>query len=215
MSKNETNSNRADAVLTKPAVADIGHKIGEQNIRFLNLDIHNPVFIVSGLLVVMLVIGTLLFPQQATALFADLRVWTTVTFDWFFLSAVNIFVVFSLALALSPLGRIRLGGKDAAPHYGYLAGPTLAILGTIAKAPVDYLYYLPALSNWIGREDLAFLHDWTTFYWAWWIAWAPFVGMFIARVSYGRTVPLQRCSRSQYSEYSVPAVPCMDTLRSL
>ncbi len=53
------------------------------------------------------------------------------------------------------------------------AGPTLAILGAIAKAPVDYLYYLPVLSHWIGREDLAFLHDWTTFYWAWWIAWAP------------------------------------------
>ena len=44
------------------------------------------------------------------------------------------------------------------------------------------------LSNWIGREDTAFLHDWTTFYWAWWIAWAPFIGTFIARISKGRTV---------------------------
>ena len=47
---------------------------------------------------------------------------------------------------------------------------------------------LPALSNWIGREDDAFMHGWTTFYWAWWISWSPFVGMFIARVSRGRTV---------------------------
>jgi BCCT family betaine/carnitine transporter len=44
------------------------------------------------------------------------------------------------------------------------------------------------LSNWIGREDTGFYHDWTTFYWAWWIAWAPFIGTFIARISKGRTI---------------------------
>lgn len=53
---------------------------------------------------------------------------------------------------------------------------------------VSYLQYLPALSNWVDREDTAFYHGWTTFYWSWWIAWSPFVGMFIARVSLGRTV---------------------------
>jgi BCCT family betaine/carnitine transporter len=61
------------------------------------------------------------------------------------------------------------------------------LAGTFANAVVDYVYYLPRLSNWIGREDLDFYHGWSTFYWAWWIAWSPFVGMFIARVSYGRT----------------------------
>jgi betaine/carnitine transporter, BCCT family len=59
---------------------------------------------------------------------------------------------------------------------------------TLGNAFVDYAYYLPQLGNWIGREDLDFYHGWQTFYWAWWIAWSPFVGMFIARVSYGRTV---------------------------
>ena len=38
------------------------------------------------------------------------------------------------------------------------------------------------------RTDTMFYRDWTIFYWAWWIAWSPFVGMFIARVSKGRTV---------------------------
>ena len=366
-------STRADSDLTEPDLPDIGHEIGEHNIQVLSLDIHNPVFIVSAALVVMLVVGTLLFPQQAAALFADLRAWTTETFDWFYLIATNFFVFFTLAVAMSPLGRIRLGGQDAVPRYGYsawlamlfaagvgiglmffgvlepvthtlapplgidpadtetaraigmssavlhwglhawaiyavaglslaffcfnrgmpltlrsaffplvgkavwgpfghlvdivavlatlfglavslgygseqiaggleylfgipattgttvvlimiiisialgsviagldkgvkrlswinmgvaallllfvlIAGPTAAVLATIAKTSVDYLYYLPALSNWIGRDDLAFLHEWTIFYWAWWVAWAPFVGMFIARVSYGRTV---------------------------
>ena len=52
-----------------------------------------------------------------------------------------------------------------------IAGPTLVILLTMGNAVVDYLRYLPALSNWVDREDTAFLHGWTTFYWAWWISW--------------------------------------------
>ncbi len=44
------------------------------------------------------------------------------------------------------------------------------------------------LSNPIGREDDGYRQGWTSFYWAWWISWSPFVGMFIARVSRGRTV---------------------------
>jgi BCCT family betaine/carnitine transporter len=67
-------------------------------------------------------------------------------------------------------------------------GPTLAILEGVVKNTIQYVSYIPALSNWVGRTDQAFLHDWTTFYWAWWVAWSPFVGMFIARVSHGRTV---------------------------
>ena len=69
-----------------------------------------------------------------------------------------------------------------------IAGPTLVLIATFANAIVDYVVILPKLSNWIGREDLDFYHGWSTFYWAWWIAWSPFVGMFIARISYGRTV---------------------------
>ncbi|WP_261816941.1 BCCT family transporter [Vibrio gallicus] len=45
-----------------------------------------------------------------------------------------------------------------------------------------------ALSNPHGREDSTWMHGWTVFYWAWWISWSPFVGMFIARISKGRTV---------------------------
>ena len=352
---------------------DIGHEIGEHNIEVLGLDIHNPVFVVSAVLVVALVIGTLLFLQEAAVIFVDLRAWVTSTFDWFFMISANLFVTFCFVVAFSPLGRIRLGGPDSKPRYGYpgwlamlfaagvgiglmffgvlepvthtintplgidpadeaaaravgmaaainhwglhawaiyavvglalaffcfnrglpltlrsaffplfgkavwgpfghfvdtlavlatlfglavslgygaeqiagglhylfgvpagsatkvvliiviisialasvvagldkgvkrlselnmglagllwlfvvIAGPTVIILTTIFNSVIDYLYYLPGLNNWIGREDPDFLHGWTTFYWAWWISWSPFVGMFIARVSYGRTV---------------------------
>jgi BCCT family betaine/carnitine transporter len=53
---------------------------------------------------------------------------------------------------------------------------------------MDYIKNILPLSNPHGREDTLWMHGWTVFYWAWWISWSPFVGMFIARVSKGRTV---------------------------
>ncbi len=67
-------------------------------------------------------------------------------------------------------------------------GPTLAIFGTFTDIAVGYAENFIPLSNWVGREDSTWFHGWTVFYWAWWVSWSPFVGMFIARVSKGRTV---------------------------
>jgi len=358
---------------TTSATADIDHEIGQDNIQVFGLDIHNPVFMISAVLVVAFVVATLVFLDAAGPAFSNLRVWVTSKFDWLFMIASNFFVLFSLIVAYSKLGRVRFGGPDAKPRYGYpgwlamlfaagvgiglmffgvlepvthtlnpplgidpsdrataqaagmssailhwglhawavyavvglalaffcfnrglpltlrsafyplfgkavwgpfghivditavlatlfglatslglgaeqiagglnylfevaptgttkviliaciisvalvsvvagldkgvkrlseinmalagflllfvlLAGPTLILLKTFVTATIDYVYYLPQLSNWIGRDDTAFYHGWSTFYWAWWIAWSPFVGMFIARVSYGRTV---------------------------
>jgi len=69
-----------------------------------------------------------------------------------------------------------------------IAGPTGRIFSGFAENFVTYLADTPALTNWIGRTDTQWFHDWTIFYWAWWISWSPFVGMFIARISKGRTV---------------------------
>ena len=69
-----------------------------------------------------------------------------------------------------------------------IVGPTLAIATGFFDNLLAYLANLPALSNPVGREDANFTQGWTAFYWAWWISWSPFVGMFIARVSRGRTV---------------------------
>ncbi len=70
----------------------------------------------------------------------------------------------------------------------FILGPTGYIFGNIFTGLGTYVMKIVPLSNWVGREDTGFLHDWTTFYWAWWIAWAPFIGTFIARISKGRTV---------------------------
>ncbi len=71
----------------------------------------------------------------------------------------------------------------------FVALVTAAIsMGAIPTTVMGYIENIIPLSNPIGREDSAWMHGWTVFYWAWWISWSPFVGMFIARVSRGRTV---------------------------
>ena len=67
-------------------------------------------------------------------------------------------------------------------------GPTLDVLAGFVASLGNYAAAIGPLSNWVGRDDVDFLHGWTTFFWAWWLSWSPFVGMFIARVSRGRTV---------------------------
>lgn len=64
----------------------------------------------------------------------------------------------------------------------------VTILGEFVSGIGAYLREIVPLSNPHGREDTGYLQGWTAFYWAWWISWSPFVGMFIARVSRGRTV---------------------------
>ncbi|EPF1363359.1 choline BCCT transporter BetT [Pseudomonas aeruginosa] len=70
------------------------------------------------------------------------------------------------------------------------AGPTQHLLNTLVQNVGDYLGRLPGKSfdlyAYGGPSD--WLGSWTVFYWAWWIAWAPFVGLFIARISRGRTI---------------------------
>jgi betaine/carnitine transporter, BCCT family len=99
------------------------HVVGQDNIQTnigpFGLDIHNPVFLISGLGIFAFVIGTLMVPEAATKSFEAMRGWITVNFDWFFLLAGNIFVLFCLLLVVTPMGKVRLGGADAKPDYGY------------------------------------------------------------------------------------------------
>ncbi len=368
---------------------DIGQDNVELKVGPFNLDIHNPVFAISGLSVVAFVILTLALQDTVEPLFTALRDTMTSNLSWFFIGSANVFVVLCLALIVTPLGRVRIGGDEATPDYSYLGwfsmlfaagmgiglmfygvsepishymsslggtslgedglrtdwaplgaaagdaeaarrlgmaatifhwglhpwaiyaivalslaifsynkglpltmrsifypifgervwgwtghvidvlavfatlfglatslgfgaeqalaglnylfgvpvndtakvflilaitgvalvsvlagldagvkrlseinmvlaalllvfviavGPTLAIATGFFANLAAYVEYLPALSNPVAREDANFSQGWTAFYWAWWISWSPFVGMFIARVSRGRTV---------------------------
>ena len=107
-----------DLIVPQPVESD--YEIGQDNVTPFGLDIHNPVFAISSVSIVAFVIVTLMFQDAATDFFGWLRPFLTSTFDWFFLSAGNVFVLFSLYLIVSPMGKIRLGGADARPDYGYL-----------------------------------------------------------------------------------------------
>ncbi|MBF9000956.1 MULTISPECIES: BCCT family transporter [Vibrio] len=362
----------------RPASAvnyDTDYCTGQDNVKFMGMDIHNPVFGISAGLILLFVILTLNFPEQAKDTLMLARTWSIDNFDWFFMVGCNIFIVFCVFLLVSPVGKIRLGGVSAVPDFSYLSwfcmlfaagmgiglmfwsvaepvayytdwygtplnvparsveaqqvalsatmyhwglhpwaiyavvglalaffsynkklpltirsaffpifgercwgfignfidilsvlatifglatslgfgaqqaagglshlfgissglttqigfiivvtsiavvsvvrgldggvkllsntnmfiaaallailvvvGPTLSIVHTFANIAVGYAENFVPLSDWMGRDDATFYHGWTVFYWAWWVSWSPFVGMFIARVSKGRTV---------------------------
>ena len=86
------------------------------------------------------------------------------------------------------LSRINLTLAVSLMLFVAVAGPTLDILRHCLTSFTTYIVSIIPFSSWAGREDTDFLHNWTIFYWAWWFCYAPFVGMFIARISRGRTV---------------------------
>ncbi len=351
------------------------HKTGENNISLFGLDVHNPVFFIAAIILIVFIGGTLAAPEAASAMLFASRAWVLDTFDWLFVSSVNLVFLFCVFVMVSPMGRLRIGGREAKPdfstaswlamlfsagigiglmfwgaaeplayytdwfgtplgveagseqarelalsatifHWGInawsvyavvglalayfafskglpltvrsafypllgervwgwpghiidllaviatlfglatslglgaqqissglnylfgieanvtlqiliiafitsiaivsvvrgldggvkvlsninmvvaavfllfvlIAGPTLAIFASMADNTVNYFRDFLPLTAWWGREDTEWFHGWTVFYWAWWISWSPFVGMFIARVSKGRTV---------------------------
>nr|WP_231945641.1 BCCT family transporter [Agrococcus carbonis] len=76
--------------------------------------------------------------------------------------------------------------------FVFVVGPTVFILNLLPTTIAGYIEQLAVMSSRTeaagGEEVAAWLSGWTIFYWAWWISWTPFVGMFIARISRGRTV---------------------------
>src|SRR5699024_2523142 len=72
-----------------------------------------------------------------------------------------------------------------------IIGPTVLIMNMYTESFGNYIQNIIQMSFQTahrGSDNRSWLNGWTIFYWAWWIAWAPFVGMFIARISRGRTI---------------------------
>jgi choline/carnitine/betaine transport len=73
----------------------------------------------------------------------------------------------------------------------FIGGPTLFILNVIPSSVGTFIQDLPQLASRTAADGQGvneWLSSWTVFYWAWWVSWSPFVGLFIARISRGRTV---------------------------
>ena len=100
--------------------------------------------------------------------------------------------VSGVAKGIQWLSNINMVLAIALAAFVFVVGPTVLILNLVPTAIGDYLRDLPemaARTEASGGDAMAtWLSSWTVFYWAWWISWTPFVGMFIARISRGRTI---------------------------
>jgi choline/carnitine/betaine transport len=104
----------------------------------------------------------------------------------FVLSAVS-----GVARGIQWLSNINMVLAVLLAAFVFVVGPTIFILNLLPTSLGSYLSDIAMMSARTGAEGAevdTWLQSWTIFYWAWWISWTPFVGMFIARISRGRTI---------------------------
>ena len=117
----------------------------------------------------------------------------TLTVQVILIVVITAIATLSVALGLDA-GIRRLSWLNMILAIGLLAfvlvtGPTIHLLQTVVQNTGNYLSSLFHMTfNLYAYEPTSWIGGWTLFYWGWWIAWAPFVGMFIARISRGRTI---------------------------
>lgn len=101
-------------------------------------------------------------------------------------------VVTGIDKGIKWLSNINMGVAGVLMAAVLLLGPTVFLLGDFVQQVGSYLQNFLRLSfntfSFRGEEGQTWLAGWTTYYWGWWMSWAPFVGVFIARISRGRTV---------------------------
>lgn len=98
-------------------------------------------------------------------------------------------VVSGLHLGIRYLSQFNIGLAGMILLFVLVAGPTVYIIELFVSSLGHYLQTLPGTSLWINpAPNSDWQADWTLFYWSWWISWSPFVGVFVARISKGRTL---------------------------
>lgn len=138
----------SNGTISDPYVTD--YEVGQDNLKVFGMDMHNPVFFLSAVLILTFVIGTLLFPQDAKTLLEGARTWSIEHFDWLFSWAANLFVIFCIALILLPVGRIRIGGEDAEPDFSILSWFAMLFAAGMGIG----------LMFWSVAEPVAYFTDW-------------------------------------------------------
>jgi len=120
----------------------------------------------------------------------------TTEFAVLLIGAITLLAVLSVAAGLDKgvknLSMANMYTAAAFMLFLLAVGPTVYILKAFTQNLGFYIQNLPQLSFWVetfyGAEGSNWQNPWTIFYWGWWISWSPFVGMFIARISKGRTI---------------------------
>ena len=101
----------------------------------------------------------------------------------------TISVVTGLHVGIRRLSEFNIAVAVLLCLFLFIVGPTVFILKLWVQSSGYYLQHLLETTLWTSTfSDPDWQAGWTIFYWGWWISWAPFVGMFIARISRGRTI---------------------------
>lgn len=109
------------------------------------------------------------------------------------IAVITIIATISVALGLDKgikrLSEFNIGIALFVMLFIWICGPTLFITSGIVQNFGNYMQNLPWMAFWTeAYQGTSWQQSWTVFYWAWTIAWAPYVGIFIARISRGRTI---------------------------
>ncbi len=100
-------------------------------------------------------------------------------------AVATVSVVSGIKVGIRRLSEFNVGLAGVILLFVLITGPTLYIVELFISSVGYYLQKLPQTSLWPGAE---WQGNWTLFYWSWWISWSPFVGVFVARISKGRTI---------------------------
>jgi BCCT family betaine/carnitine transporter len=176
--------------------------VGQDNIEKFGFDIHNVVFPVTALLIILFVVGTLILPTASGELLASAKNGAIATFDWLFLLSANFFVLLCLALIVMPVSKIRIGGQDAKPEFSriswfsmlFAAGMGIGLMYWAVAEPVAYLtdWYGTPLGVEPNTPEAARLAMGATMYHWGMHPWAIYaiVGLSLAFFTYNKGFPL-------------------------
>ncbi|MFW6298412.1 MAG: BCCT family transporter [Bacillota bacterium] len=175
---------------------------GENNWEGFGFDIHPQVTIISALLLIAFILGTLIFPSQAETMFDTTLTSISENFGWFLIVAANAFIVAALYFAFSKFGNLRIGGAEARPEftkfgwYAMLLSAGMGI-GLLFWSIAEPISHLNTPSPMFGLEDSgggeSFQAAMTTTFFHWGIhPWAIYaiVGLGLAFFAYNRGLPL-------------------------
>ncbi len=187
----------------KYSIENTDYSVGQDNVQKWGFDVHNPVFGISAGLVLLFIVATLVTePATAKATLDGLK-WDIIgNFDKLFIWAGNLFVLFCLALIISPFGKIRIGGAAAQPEHSMLswlamlfaAGMGIGLMFWSVAEPVAYLtgWYETPLGIEPNTEEAARMAMGATMYHWGLHPWAIYgvVALSLAFFAYNKGLPL-------------------------
>ena len=199
MSGSDDDDGFGDGLQVELFHAETDREPGDTNWQGYGFDVHPQVFFISAGVVLLFIIGTLLYPEEAPKMYSGIKDGISANFGWFFILAANLFIIFMIYLALSKYGKIRLGGVDADKEFSdiswiamlFSAGMGIGLMFFGVGEPIWHLNapHLGAEAGTAAAGEVAM--GMTLFHWGFhpWAIYA-LVGLSLAFFSFNRGLPL-------------------------